>query len=97
MSDGTFGLSDEARFYIDTAAEKAATEAVRLAFLSPNCPRDCERVKDLEAATYGNGNSGLKHRVTVLETQMEDVIWAKRASIGAAIAAIGSLVVSLWR
>lgn len=97
MSDGTFGLSDEARFYIDTAAEKAATEAVRLAFANRACPRDCERVSDLEAATYGNGTGGLKHRVTVLETQMEDVVWAKRASLAAAIAAAGSLIVSLWR
>lgn len=91
------GLSAIAEKQLRMVVREEVQAGIAAALDDPTCPRPCDRVAGLEAVTYGNGSGGLKHRVTVLETQMEDVIWAKRASIGAAIAAIGSLVVSLWR
>ena len=100
MSEDLFGLTVEARYYIDTAAEKAATKAAEetVAKLAERpCGFDCEDMAGVRATVYGNGADGLKTRVTRLEEQLEDVVWMKRASLVAVFGAVGSLIVSIWR
>ena len=62
------------------------------------CIRDCPRVENLEASVYGAEGSkdgGLKGRVTTLEEQTANLVWWNRATIVAALGAVGAVIVSL--
>jgi hypothetical protein len=50
---------------------------------------------DVRATVYGNGTPGLKVRVTRLEERVGNLIWWNRATIVAALGAIGAIIVSL--
>ncbi|NLF18839.1 MAG: hypothetical protein GX595_16530 [Lentisphaerae bacterium] len=62
------------------------------------CIRDCPRVDNLESTVYGTEGSrdgGLKGRMTTVEEQIGNLVWWHRATLVAALGAVGAVVVSL--
>jgi len=93
--DATFGLSPEARYYIDKAAEAAATKAVEKP-AAGDCPFDCGELRGVKATLYGmNGKSGLTRDVTRIEEQVSGLVWWNRATIVAALSAVAAVIASL--
>lgn len=97
MSEQIPGFTPEQGYILDSVAERAARRVLDDLKKSGGCPFDCDDVSGLKTAVYGNGHDGLKTRVTRLESEMQDVVWTKRASVAAALSAAGALLVSLWR
>ena len=97
MADEMFGLTPEARYYIDTAAEKAATAAVRK-FIGQPCPFECKDVGELKDALYGPEGSrdgGVKGRTITLEEQVSTLVWQTRLVAAATISSMIGLVISI--
>lgn len=91
----TFGLSPEARYYIDQAAESAATKAVEK-LTSGDCPFHCEDISGVKATLYGaNGRSGITRDVARIEEQVGGLVWWNRATIVAALSAVAAVIASL--
>ena len=98
MSSGSSipGFDAGQSFVIRTVAREAAREAVA-ELAGQHCPFDCQDVKDLKKTVYGNGDRGLKMRMTTLEGQVADLLWWNRAALGAAVASFVSLIIQSWR
>lgn len=97
MADEMFGLTPEARYYIDTAAEKAATAAVGK-FVGHPCPFECKDVGELKDTLYGREGSkdgGVKGRTITLEEQVSTLVWQTRLVAAATVTSIVGLIVSL--
>lgn len=99
MSDDepSFGLTPEARYFIEQAAEAAASKAVEK-LTSGDCPFHCDQLAGVKATLYGaNGKSGLTKDVTLLEAKVGSLLWWNRATVGAALGLIGTLVINYMR
>lgn len=70
---------------------------IKAALSDPVCPRPCERVRNLEETTYGDGDraGGLKGRVTTLEEQVGNLVWLTRTALGAAIVAAVATIIQI--
>mgnify|MGYP001418055639 FL=1 len=96
-TEPTFGLSPEARYYIEQAAEAAATKAVEK-LTSGDCPFRCEDIAGVKATLYGSdGKSGITKDVALLEARVGSLLWWNRATVGAALGLIGTLIVNYVR
>lgn len=94
-SQPTFGLSPEARYYIEQAAEAAASRAVEK-MTAGDCPFHCDDITGVKATLYGaNGKSGLTCDVAHLEEQVSGLVWWNRATIVAALSAVAAVIASL--
>ncbi len=91
------GFTPEQAYILDSVAERAARRVLDDFKKAGGCPFACDDMADVKSTVYGNGHDGLKTRVTRLESEMQDVVWTKRASLAAALSAAGALIVSLWR
>ena len=95
MSDEQIpGFSAEQSWVIRTVARESARQAI-VELSGKPCPFSCTDMDDLKSTTYGNGTAGLKSRVGVLETQTEDLIWYKRATIVAALGLMANVAVTI--
>lgn len=91
------GLSHQQESQLRMVIRDENRKLLEAALSNPNRP-PCERLCTAEDTLYGTNDSlGLKGRVTRLETEMEDVVWAKRMSIAAALGALLSVVVTFWK
>ena len=96
-SQPTFGLSPEARYYIEQAAEAAASRAVEK-LASGDCPFRCDQRAGVKATLYGSdGKSGITKDVALLEARVGSLLWWNRATVGAALGLIGTLIVNYVR
>ena len=91
------GLTKQGESVLRLVVREEVQAGIALALANPACPRPCERVADLETATYGNGgeSGGLKGRVTTLEEQVGSLVWWNRATIAASLSAVGALIANL--
>ncbi len=91
------GLTPQGERVLRMVVREEVTAGIKDALANPACPRPCERVADLETATYGNGDGrgGIKGRVTTLEEQVGSLVWWNRATIAASLSAVGALIVNL--
>lgn len=96
MSDAElFGLTAEQRFYIDTAAERAAQMAVAK-LVSQECPHDCRDIAGVRATLYGDdGKSGLCSEHATIQEQVSNLVWQTRLIAGATVGAIIGLIAQL--
>lgn len=92
--EATFGLTPEARYFIEQAAERAATKAVEK-LTAGDCPFRCDQLADVKATLYGDGHPGIKDRVTTIEEQVSSLVWQSRLIGAASVTSIIGLIVSL--
>lgn len=90
------GLTEQGERVLRLVVREEVQNGIALALSGPACPRPCERVADLEAATYGNDDrGGLKSRVTTLEEQVGSIVWWMRVTIAASLSAVGAVIVNI--
>lgn len=80
MTEELFGLTPEARYYIDAAAEKAAEAAVAK-FVGNPCPFECRDVGSLKRTVYGAAEDGVvgmderMNRLEAFEARVTRLTW----------------------
>lgn len=105
MSEDTFGLSDEAKFFITKTAEATADATVAKAFESRLCPRDCEALERVDKKAeqvhrwaFGRSEEKLRGTNKRLEDVEKFVAGLNRLKwlvIAAIVSGVGSTIVGL--
>ncbi len=88
------GLTAQAEHILRLVVREEVQKGLRDVLEDEDRP-PCVRVSALEKTVYGNGSSGIKGRVGTLEEQVATLVWWNRATIAAALTAVGAVVVSL--
>lgn len=89
------GFTPEQSWVIRTVVRETAREVVAELSAGKSCPFYCKDMEELRTTVYGNGNPGLKSSVVTLKEQVSTLIWWNRATVVAALGAIGSVIMSL--
>lgn len=92
------GLTKQGESVLRLVVREEVAAGIKEAAREP-CIRDCPRVDALQETVFGDGSKegGLKGRTTRLEEQTGNLVWWNRATIGAALGAVGAVIVSLIR
>ena len=89
------GLTRQGEMVLRLVVREEVQKGVKLALADPICPRPCERVKNLEEATYGDGRPGVLSRVVTIEEQVSSLVWQTRLIAAATVTAIVGLLIAL--